>query len=244
MGKLHELLAVEGDLKSQTQRDLIEIKGLFQDGTGKFLGQISSHQPASENDEQLPPKITVVATTVDEQLVRLGKSFTKWIDVSVTKEITNQVAVAILELNGKKLELPATALLNLENKLLELRTIYRAIPTNDVTTPWKYDADNGYFVSDPPETRRSTKKVMRSFVAYEATKEHPAQVQVFNEDALSGHYTITKQSGMITPKDKQARLERLENLLQAVKQARQRANNIEISDFHIGKKLFSYINGE
>lgn len=244
MGKLHELLAVEGDLKSQAQRVASEVRNLFQDGIGKFLGQTQTHQPASVNDEQLPSKITMVATTVDEQLAILEKPFTRWTDASIQKERTNQETLATLDLNGQLFELPATALLNLESKLLELRVVYRAIPTNDVTNSWRFDEDTGQFVSDPPEVRRNTKKVMRTHVAYEATKDHPAQVQVYNEDILAGHLTITKQSGMITPVDKTQRIERLEDLIQLVKKARQRANDIEVKPIEIGRQIFDFINGE
>ncbi len=244
MGKLHELLAVEGDLKAQAQRNVSEVKDLFQDGTGKFLGQTQTHQPASENDEQLPPKIMVVATTVDERLKTLGRSFSRWIDASVQKELTNQETKATLQIDDLVFELPATALLNLENKLLELRAVYKAIPTNDVTGSWRFDEGVGLFVSDPPETRRNTKKVMASHIAYAATKEHPAQVQTYNEDVLAGHTTITKQSGMITPTDKTQKIERLEGLLRSVKKARQRANDIEVKPIEIGQQIFTFINGE
>jgi hypothetical protein len=244
MGKLHELLAVEGDLKSQALRDAGQIKGLFQDGKGKLLGLTQTHQPLSENDEQLPPKVTLVATTVDEQLSILQKSFTKWTDASVQKEVTNQSTGSILEIGDKTFELPATALLNLEGKLTELRSVYQSIPTNDITVSWKFDEDTGHFVSDPPEIRRNTKKVKRTHVAYEATKEHPAQTETYSEDVLAAHTTITKRSGMITPSDKAFRLERLEYLIQAVKRARQRANDIEITKLEIGQQIFGFINGD
>ncbi len=244
MGKLHELLAVEGDLKAQAQRDTAAVKDIFEKGAGKFLGQVSVHKPASENDETFPPKISRVATTVDQELATVTASFGRWIDAAVQKEETNQEATAVLVFNSQEFLLPATALLNLESKLLEIRMVYQAIPTNDVTASWKFDKDIGQFISDPPEVRRSTKKIMRAFVASEATKEHPAQVETYNEDVLSGHTTITKQSGMITPNDKRERLERLNHLLQKVKQARQRANDIEATKFEIGKCIFDFINGE
>lgn len=244
MVKLHELLAVEGELKAQAQRDVGVAQELFENGKGKLLGQTLSHQPATENDEQLPPKITLVATTVDEQLGTIERSFGRWIDGSLQKEATNQRTQATLDLGGELIELPATALLNLESKLLELRAVYRAIPTNDVTISWRFNEDIGQFVSDPPEVRRNTKKVMRAFVAYEATPDHPAQVETYNEDTLAGHITISKQSGMLTPRDKQVRLERLADLIQAVKKARQRANDIEVLKVEIGRQIFDFINGE
>lgn len=244
MGKLYELLAVEGDLKSQAQRVAGQVKALFLDGTGKFLGRITTYEPVEEDGQKETAQITEIATTVNEQLDWIGKTFARWIDASIQKETTNKGTSGEVEINGQMFELPATALLNLESKLLELRTLYLSIPTNDVTMPWVWDGDTGCFVSARAEVRSRTKKVMRSFPLSEATPEHPAQVQTYNEDMLIGHVTTIKQSGMIAPKDKQARLDRFEELIRAVKQARQRANAIEVVPVDIGRHIFAAINGE
>ena len=47
---------------------------------------------------------------------------------------------------------------------------------------------------------------------------------------------------MITPTRKAELIERVDNLLRAVKKARQRANSTEVKDIHIGKVLMGYIN--
>lgn len=244
MTKLHEILAVESDLKSRASSTLADIVGLFKSGSGKLLGQIATYQVAIEGEQPHPPKITNMATTVNRQLELLGTDFSGWIDVAIQKEVTNGGTEAKITISGREVLLPATALLNLENKLEALRTVYKAIPTNDVTLTWVWDADNECFRSERPEIRRSTRKTPRSYVAYEATKEHPAQVQVYNEDVTAGQWETIKQSGMITPSDQRQRLARLDKLIREVKQARQRANNIEIVPVKIGKDIFAYINGE
>lgn len=244
MTKLHEILAVESDLKSRASSTLADIVGLFKSGSGKLLGQIATYQVATEDDRPHPPKITNMATTVSRQLELLATDFSGWINVAIQKEVTNGNTEAKITINGREVLLPATALLNLEKKLESLRTAYKAIPTNDVTLTWVWDTDNECFRSERPEIRRSTRKTPRSFVSYEATKEHPAQVQVYNEDVTAGQWETIKQSGMITPSDQRQRLARLDKLIREVKQARQRANNIEIVPVKIGKDIFAYINGE
>lgn len=243
MAKLYELLAVEGDLKGQAQRVIGQVKDLFQNGKGKFIGRLVTYQPFDEAGQQEPPQITDIATTVSEQLDFLEKTFSSWLDVSIQKEVTNQETAATIEIGDQAFDLPAPALLNLENKLEELRAVYRVIPTNDVTVPWDWDADNGVYVSRP-DVRIRTKKVMRSFVAYEHTPEHPAQVETYTEDTPIGQTTTYVRSGMITPKNKQRRLDRLESLIRTVKQARQRANAVDAESVKLGRHLFDYINGE
>lgn len=244
MGILHELLAVEGDLKARAQEAAARLKSLFQNGQGNFLGQTIVYKPLEELGEQFPPQVTHVATTVDEELAIIGQHYENWIDAALQKEQTNQKTRATLVIGGATVDLSATSLLNLEAKLLELRSMYKDIPTNDVTIPWRWDDATENFVSESPETRHRTKKVIRSHVAYEATDKHPAQVETYNEDMIVGFLTTTKQSGMITPADKRARMEKINSLLQAVKQARQRANNIEVQPINVGGIILAHINGE
>lgn len=245
MTKLHELLAIEGELEGQASRDLAEATGLFENGSGKFLGQTAVYRSVKEvePEAEVPAKVTRVATSVAEQLEVVTKSVSKWIDTSLGKEVTNQATEATLTFGQFKIDLPATALLNLENKLLKVRAVYKKIPTNDDTIAWHWADDIGLFVSDP-DRRLNTQKVMDSFTKAIATREHPEQTEVFTRDKVIGHTTITKQSGMLTPKDKRARLERLETLIRSVKQARQRANNIEVDAVALGNQIFTFIDGE
>jgi len=245
MGKLHELLAVEGDLKAEAQRTASRSKSLFADGQGKLVGQTRHYSPLEEGGETWADEITEMATTVEDELGLFGSAFAAWVDAAMQKERTNQDASADVELDGQILfaSMPATALLNLESKLAEIRHVYAAIPTNDPTESWQWDEQKGCFVSRPRTTYK-TKKMMRSHVAHEATPEHPAQVQTYTEDVRIGAWETIIHSGMLTPTDKRLRLERIDELLRAVKQARQRANNIDVVSVHVGQTIFDYINGE
>lgn len=244
MGKLHELLAVEPDLKAEAQRVISQLKSLFTEGKGRLVGQIRTYQPLTEGEEVFEPEITELATSVGEELSRTRPSLSAWIDAALQKETTNQRSKADLVVEGKVIfkDLPAPALLNLESKLAEIRQVYASIPTNDPAERWKVDEQSGAFVSESRVTYR-TRKVQKAHVLYEATKEHPAQVQPYSEDVRAGTWTAVLQSGMLTPKDKRERLERVDELIKAVKQARMRANDIEVESIHLGDKLFNYING-
>lgn len=246
MGKLHELLAVEPDLKSEAQRLASKVKALFTEGKGRLIGQIRTYQPLEEGSEDFADEVAELAATVDNELLDWEVAFSGWLDAAIQKEVTNQETTADVTMDdGIALfkNMPATALLNLEAKLTEIRQVFKAIPTNDPTESWSRDADLGCFVSRPRTTYK-TKKILRNHVKAEATKEHPAQVEVYTEDVRVGTWTTIIHSGMLTPVEKQNRLTRIDLLARAVKQARQRANSIEITDVHLGKKLFAYIYGE
>jgi hypothetical protein len=243
MGKLHEILAVEGDLKATATRVMNEIRSLF-GNTDRFTGRIRRYRPLQEGGEQLSDQRSEVSTTVQQELDRFISDMGKWVDAAVQKEQSNTLTKADVVVDGTVLlaDLCAPALLNLEGKLAEIRKVYSAIPTNDLAERWRWDGEMGTFVSDPRITY-STKKTMHSFEASPATKEHPAQVSVYTEDEKVGAWETTLFSGAISPVEKQVRLERVDTLLRAVKQARQRANNVEASKVKVANTLFLFING-
>lgn len=244
MGKLHELLAVETELRAEAQRALSHIKNLFADGRGRLIGQMRRYQPLEEGGEPFADEVTKLATTVPNELAAFCKSYGRWMDAAIQKEVTNRIAHAdVVMEDGDVLlvDMPATALLNLESKLAEIRKVYAAIPTNDPSENWEWNKQTEWFQAEPRVTYKA-KKTPHAFVAYEATPEHPAQVEVFTEDARVGTWTTTIRSGSLTPSDKREKLERLDDLLRAVKTARQRANAVAVTRVFVSETLFDYIN--
>jgi hypothetical protein len=251
MGKLHELLAVEPELKAEAQRTVSRILNLFTEGKGRLKGQVRTYQPLNEDGEAFADEITALATTVNDELGDLQAAWGAWMDAAVQKETTNtRTSADILVATEDGVEpmllaenLPAPALLNLESKLEALRKVYAAIPTNDPTEQWDWDEQLECFISAPRTTYR-TQKVMRSHTLAEATEHHPAQVQAYAEDERAGTWTTIIQSGMFTPAYKQTLLRRLDELIRAVKQARQRANAEEVVGVHVARTLFRFIHRE
>src|SRR5947209_3792462 len=96
-----------------------------------------------------------------------------------------------------------------------------------------YQPEFDSHVSKPARTNR-TKKVPKNHVKYEATKEHPAQVEMYMEDVWVGTWTTVKFSGAIPAAVRNAMLERLRKLLEGVKTAREEANNLEVRAVKIG----------
>ena len=77
---------------------------------------------------------------------------------------------------------------------------------------------------------------------YDATKEHPAQVESITTDVAIGKITVNNWSGMLSPAQKSILLGKIDTLIRAVKKARQRANTTEVVKVNIGDKLFDFIN--
>jgi len=242
MSKLYEILAVEGDLRKKTAEMLKGITALFGQ-PGKFTGLTIGSHVLLEGEPEIFPENTDMAFTVKQQLSAIQDAFGGFVDVTLMKELTNTEAfgdVVLGEINFLT-GLSATALLNLESRLDELLEVYKAIPVLDATERWHYDEGQGCYVSDVRSSYRM-KKVPKPLILAPATVEHPAQVQVFQDEIPAYKVEKVIYSGMLTLADKQARLDRLSKLATAVKKARQRANDVEIKVTKVASKIFDYIN--
>lgn len=240
MGKLHELLAAEPELKRTAQSTLSKAKEQFQQ-VGKFLGHGKNYRPLIEDGETFPDDVQPMATTVDLELEAIQFDYGRWIDAAVQKEEANQRARATLDLERYGVfDLPATALLNLEDKLDNLRKVLVQIPTNDPAVEWIWDDENNHYRT-PPMTTYRTEKTTEAVLGYPATEEHPAQVHWQQKDVRVGEWIKAAYSGMFSAQRKSLILFRVDELLMEVKKARQRANQVEVEDIQVSKILFDYI---
>ena len=247
MSKLHELLAVEGDLAGTYAKILTETKANFSKHPERYFGQ---HQRVELFDENAPPEADQhkqLDDTVSEKLDYTAKHIERYLDVVLQKEKTNQIAVADLVVDGVAIggDIPATFLLGLESKLKKIRDdIYDSIPTLQPGVKWEPDANMGanVFKRTHSEEKFRTRKVMKNHVLAEPTKEHPAQVQVYTEDEKVAKIITDVWCGMISSAQKSAILGRIDKLIRAVKKARQKANATEVVKVTIGKEIFNYIN--
>lgn len=244
--KLHEILAVESDLENVAKNVVAEAKNTFNKKQHLFQGQVKTAEMFEEGVPTPAPEVIKLEDTVPSKLNYVGKAVARWFDAVYQKETTNQKAVADLIVDGKTIatNLPATFLLGLEAKLRNLRDMYIEIPTLPPGIRWEPAPDQGedIYAAALPMERFITNKQIKSTVLYEATKEHPAQIDKWTEDVKVGRYLVNTTSGMITPGQKSEILERLDKLAQACKAARMRANSAEVPNVHIGPGLIQYIN--
>jgi hypothetical protein len=245
--KLHEVLAVEGELEGVNKSVLDEAKHTFKAKPDHFLGSIKTYSPFDANDQDvMAPEYKEMVTTIGDKLAYVFEHVARYLDAVAQKEATNQTARADIVLgDGRVLakDIPATFLLGLETKIKQWKEVCQEIPTLAPGLSWKKDEarGKGVYVAEHPEETRRTKKTVKSKVLYDATKEHPAQIEKWAEDIPVGKFVTQRWCGMLSPADKSALLARLDELGRAVKQARQRANCAEIVDVKIGKTLFDFL---
>lgn len=253
MAKLHEILAVEGSKEGYFKDALSEMTNLFKNklnhfnGFNKILTLHGEATPEKEAKEKSETENQALTTTVTAELNYLAEVITNYIDVLYQKDDANQRAVADIEIDGVVIatNVPATTLLTLENKLKQIRPIYDQIPTLQPGTSWKLDPTLGenVYIDANQQVRTKTKKGFDFKVLSPATDKHPAQIEKWETVEDIGFTTLTRWTGMISVAEKVELLKRFDKLTHAVKQARQRANEVEVNSVHIGRALFDYLNG-
>lgn len=247
--KLHEILAFENEVKNKSKAIVDETTNVFTKKETLFDGLTKEYIATEEKGDEIPSESKAVTTTVPEKMEHTMKSVIDAIDVTLSKEETNASGSARAELiigSTNFGSFSATGLLSLEGTLSKLRNeLYKHIPTLDPSVSWHKDADNtrkGMFKSEASTKWRSVTR-KKPIVAYPATEQHPAQVVMESYDEQVGRYLTTQFSGKVSPKAKADIIERLDQVIFAVKQARAKANNTDVITVRVAKDLFGYIHG-
>jgi len=129
----------------------------------------------------------------------------------------------------------------LEKQLVDLHTFGKKLPVLDAAESWRRDEVRRPAGATEPVHTIRTKKVPRNHVKAEATDKHPAQVEVYYEDIPVGTWRTVKFSGALPAARVNELLGRVEKLQQAVKFAREEANDTEVTEQKVGERVFKYL---
>lgn len=243
MAKLNQVNALVAGRKSETEKAVGDLYKLVQTGS-LFDGRSRRYQPLTEEGELLPGEDQKVQQKVNDLLTRSAAKWIELFDLVATQDAGNQLAKADIVIESVPVlqDVPVTTLLFLEKQLNDVETFVSRMPTPDPSQTWQYDPTLDCLRTAETWTLR-TKKVPRNHIKYEATKEHPAQVEVYMEDMPVGKWTQILYTGKMPVLDKNALLTRIKALKDAVKLAREQANSREVHTQKIGKTLFEYVFG-
>lgn len=242
--KLNQIIAVEKGVKSATYAKLTDLHQQVQKAP-LLSGIARTYRPKDEDGDTLPPESTRVQISAEKVLAETAGIMTTLFDVVATKDWANCTAKADVVVGGQVLlkDVPATYLIFLEKQLTDIHTFVQKLPTLDPAETWHHDAAADVWATEATETVR-TKKIPRNHVVAEATKEHPAQVQVYTEDVPAGYWKTIKFSGALPAARVNELTGRVETLQKAVKYAREQANMAEVKDERVGGVLFAYLFGK
>jgi hypothetical protein len=202
--RLNQVIALVQGKKSKAQKLLTTVHhGWHKD---RITGITRTYQPIDEEGQVFPPESRIVQLRVSDALKSVQKELVDFLNIVATQEYANTEAKADVKVGKDVLldNVPVSVLLFLEKQLIDLRTL--AVK----------------------KTVKTQKKV-EVIVKYEATKEHPAQTDLINVDKTIGHWTTIHLSGALPEAERDAIIERIEKLQDAVKIAREQANSAEVT---------------
>lgn len=252
--KLHELLAVEGNLKEQANTARKDLLNTFEKKRHLFKETRKVFHSTEENgpkEDEITEALDL-NTTVPREIEWIRPMLQKAMDASYQVCEGNMGARGAITLEDGTViaaNVPATALMELGHRLKDLQTFVAGIPTLDPAKGFKLDparSSDGDVFQAREERKPKTRKNKRGLLLSPPTDKHPAQVTLIEEDIPIGYYLEQEWSGLVTPARKADLLGRVEDLVRATKQALSRANEIEleVSTHKIGSKLLTYVFAE
>lgn len=241
---LHQVVAILPSVKSRADKIATQFHHIHKK-PDLLNGLVRQYRALRDGDETLPSETKQVEHTVVRSLEGLRESWASLWDMALTQERSNYEAKADIEVEGQVLlkDVPVPFLLFLTKQLTDLKTFVEELPTLDPSLEWKPDQNAGLFRAETIEKMR-TRKNQKPIVLYEATKEHPAQVQLIQVDENVGVWSETKLSGAIPATVKKQYLDRVVKLLEATVKAREAANALQVEPVKgAGDLLLNFVFG-
>ncbi len=246
MPKMNQIIAIEKGIKTRVFGGISALhkqsqkSELFRGHARTFTPK--EDDPTSPLGEQLPSENKKVQMRGEESLQQLSTLMSELFDISAMKDWGNTIANADIVVDGTTIleQVPVSYLLFLEKQLIDIHKFVSTIPTLEAGEFWNYDNAQDLWATAESRTIK-TKKVPRALVLYEATQEHPAQVKETTEDMTCGTWSTTKYSGALPSKRINEILARIVKLQHAVKFAREKANEQEVTKQKGGDAIFSYL---
>lgn len=251
MGKLHETLSVIDSLQTQLKAILEEAKGTLANKEGLFKGIIVEQRSLAVSDDdkvEFPDakEVSEVAENVPSKLQYVGNFLASFLDAEYQKDEGNRIAKADIVVDGDVLlsGVSAVTLLTLEHKLRAFRDVAASAKTYDPTRVWT-PAPNTPNVFEAPPVRKALKVAREGAeIVVKESDKHPAQWRPVKIERIVATRETRELTGLISPLRKHKLLARIDAVIVAVKQARQRANEVEVPGTKIGAPLIEYLLGD
>ncbi|WP_020468182.1 DUF7873 family protein [Zavarzinella formosa] len=244
MRKLNQVNAILTSKKSEVEKQVTEVYKLIQKEV-LFQGRERTYRPVDEEKGQrMPPESQKVQQRANDLIVKVASLWNTVWGLTLTQDTGNQSAKADIVVDGKTLlaNVPVTTLLYFDKQLNDLETFISKLPVPDPAEEWSTDPNTNLLKGRLTESMRTSKEPT-VIVKYEATKEHPAQTEIFTKDIPVGTWSQIQYSGAIQNSRKEELLTKIRKLQEAVKVAREQANLLEVEK-QSAKALLDYVFGD
>lgn len=234
-GVLHQLLAVRRSMEQRANEIAEETKKVltqkhYFNGSHRAWNLLEIPDESQSHEQlEIPDEEEHLSWTVGEKIRWFLEEFGRLIDLDFQIDETNMGARADLECRDLIIkDVPAIFLMDLEKYLLRIRSVVAGCQVLDDKVRWRRDPDkgDGVWVSDQDDIQFRTKKKHFHKVMVEPTEHQPAQVKEWTEDVRIAKCAVKYWSGAVTAYQKSEFLRALDDLLNAVKKALSKANEV------------------
>jgi hypothetical protein len=240
--KLNEAVALARSAKTRVHGALTALHRESQKAD-LYAGLARTYQPVRDDAERFPDESRVVQQNSADVLAEVNRLLLeRWNTEANVVAGNNEARADLVLLDGTVLlrDVPATYLLFMEKALEDFYTFTAKLPTLDPAETWTWDANRSVHASKPVETAKE-KRVPKPLVLAAATDKHPAQVTTYEDLEVRGYWTTTKLSGALPVEDKRVILLRVVELRDAVKTARERANQLTVTSWQPARTLLNFV---
>ena len=241
MQTLNQVITKEKTVKGNVNSELTALSKQSENPSA-FTGFTKKYRPRTEDGEIFPSDNKKVQRNTENIIKEASISLTKLFDITAIKDFNNCGAKADIVIGNEVLvvDCPPPYLIFLEKQLHEYNGIIRDLTELEPEYDWNYNKKTEQYETDVVTTHK-TKKVQKPLVLVAPTKEHPGQAQVLTVDETIGNWDTIKLSGAITVSRKKQLLANIQELVIAVRCAKERANMHKVEDVKVGEKLFNFL---
>lgn len=238
---LGEVVAIEKAARQTANKRTGELFKLAQK-VPVFFGLRRAYTPKDDDGLQLPPEGNIVQQRVPDLMEHFRDALGLSLDLAATKDSANTSARADVVVGGEVIleNVPVSHLLFLEHQLTDVRAFVGALPILTAEDTWTFNSQTGLSEADPVRSHRNEKHEV-PLVLFPATKDHPAQVKTTMEETYVGYWTNVKLSGAIPAERKRELLNRVDYLMEAVKIAREQANQVAAPRVFVAEHIFGFL---
>lgn len=236
MPALHQVLAAEKTAVGAFQLLLKELHSKFGKAGHFFNGKVRTlkmiqDSPEAKALEDGSREVTLPVTNVLDATQYVMDQWVRTENLLWTKNSANRNAVAELRVGGSIIpDVPVDELMGLETRLKELRSLFQNMPTLDASQSWDSDNERGVgFYRTAATLRVKTDKKLVPITLAPATDKHPAQIEKTFVDTPTGTFSEIFLSGACSSAQKAELLTRIDGLIAEVRDARARANALDVN---------------
>lgn len=242
--KLSQLLSIERNTKARFEVTLNDFYFKIQK-PDLLYGHVKTHEPKLDGEEKKPTDTKIVQVQAITVLEKLKTEYAKFFDILSQKEATSCDAKADILIDGSVWlkDVPVMTLVSMEKQLnAQIIPLLSKLPILSSDEAWTWNASQALF-SAPPRETFSKRLIKKALELAKATDKHAAQVQLIEEEIVTGTFQNTNYSGALPKTDVDRWMAKAQSLLEATKFARQEAATQPVRDTKIGTKMMSYIFG-